>query len=133
MVCPYCHSPTLVTNSRPQKRTNSVWRRRQCRRCKVTITSVESADFTSTLLYRGKTAERPFSEDTLFVSLYECCKHRADAVSSARYLTRNTLAKLQKQLKTPLVERSHLINCATATLRNYDQAAAVQYSAYHPL
>ncbi len=132
MVCPYCHSATRVTNSRPQHRTNSVWRRRKCTHCDATISSIEKANFASTLLFKSKKSEVPFSEDTLFVSIYECCKHRLDAIESARYLTHNIIAKLQHNLKSPVIERDYLINKAVTALRHYDRAASVQYAAYHP-
>jgi transcriptional regulator NrdR family protein len=89
MVCVYCGSETKVTNSRHQKRTNQVWRRRQCLKCTALFTTEEKTDHTSLWKVKKNNEETlvAFSRDKLFLSIYKSCEHRLNALADAASLT----------------------------------------------
>src|SRR6185369_12958000 len=92
MVCIYCGGKTAVVNSRSQKKANQTWRRRQCLDCQAVFTSVEAVDLPTSLLFKkdAKHSE-PFQRDKLFISVYEACGHRKDALRAATALTGTAL------------------------------------------
>lgn len=134
MVCLYCGSKLAVSNSRPQKRTNSVWRRRACPACKAVFTSVEAIDPTATLMFQGGQKHlQPFSRDILFISVVDACRHRETAATDARALTDTVVQQLLGAKYSASVRRHHVITVTTGVLERFDRAAAIQYHAYHPL
>lgn len=134
MVCIYCGSGTQVVNSRLQRRSNQVWRRRKCLVCSSTFSSLEAADLLLSLSYRtSQNALHPFSRDILFISIYESCKHRKNAVSDANALTATILGRLRPYMKDAVIERQDVINTTQQILKRFDRAAATFYAAYHPL
>lgn len=133
MVCIYCFGPTQVTNSRSQKRTNTVWRRRQCRRCRAIFSSIESGSYATTLVVQKDTSHIvPFSRDELFLSIYEACRHRPTATTDASALTDTAISKLVPRNKAGAIERKAIVETVGDILRHFDHAAHVQYTAYHP-
>lgn len=133
MVCLYCNSATRVMNSRPQKRTNSIWRRRQCLECKAVFTTEEAPTFSGSILVNSPATSRPFSRDQLFVSIYESCKHRKDAQTAASALTDTVIGKLLPMVSQAAIERAQIVTTAATVLGRFDKAAGVHYAAYHPL
>jgi transcriptional regulator NrdR family protein len=135
MVCVYCGAPTRVTNTRPQRRTNDIWRRRHCVMCAGTFTSHETADLSSALRVTfTKNDLRPFHRDILFISLYESCKHRPTAIRDSEGITRQVIIRLLTTRETPgLVTRRQIIQTCLAVLEPFDTAAATVYRIYHPL
>ena len=131
MVCIYCGGPTDITNSRPQKRVNKVWRRRRCHNCDAVFTTIEAAGLTDSLLVRNKGRLQPFSRDKLFLSIYNSCKHRKTAVNDATALTDTVLGRLPAILNEAAVERPLLITTIQEVLAHFDTAAAVHYAAFH--
>lgn len=133
MVCIYCGSKLTVSNSRPQKRTNSVWRRRTCPNCQAIFTSVETIDPTVSLVYKDHQKRlQPFSRDKLYTSIYEACKHRKAAPDEARALCDTVITRLLSNASSATVTRPNVISATTETLRHFDKAAASTYVAYHP-
>ena len=132
MVCIYCGGETLVTNSRKQKRRNSVWRRRVCSDCRATVTSIESIDLENALVITSQKHHEPFSRDKLFISIYESCKHRNDAQISATELTDTIINLLYPLISDASIARSDIIKTASKVLHRYDDPAAVYYKAFHP-
>lgn len=134
MVCIYCASPTHVTNSRLQKRANQIWRRRVCNTCGSIITTHEVVDYGSSIVvqYSPKLLI-PFSRDVLFVSIYESCKHRQDALSDANALTLTIIGLLLPHVRSGKLDRNDLVAVATSVLERFDTTAATMYTAYHPL
>ena len=134
MVCVYCGGATQVTNSRPQRRLNQVWRRRACTKCGAVFTTNEAADLSTSLVVRGNAgAVRPFSRDLLFVSILRAVGHRAAPVDDAGALTATITGKLLHSTKTAAITRGDIINTALQALKHFDHAAAVQYAAYHQI
>ena len=131
MVCIYCGNSTHVTNSRLQRRTNSVWRRRACTACAQVFTSIEQADMaTSILIDRNGTLEG-FDRDTLLLSIYDTLKHRETALKDAQGLTRTIIANALKTATDSVVARTNLIKEALQVLERFDTTAATMYRAYH--
>lgn len=134
MVCIYCGGETQVVNSRHQKKSNQVWRRRRCVACFGVFTSYETADLASSLVYkRDLTHIEPFQRDRLFISIYEACRHRQTAQTDARALTDTILARLQGKTADASVERRQLVSVSSEVLKRFDKAAYSAYLAYHPL
>lgn len=132
MVCVYCQSKLAVINSRPQKRTNSVWRRRACPACKSVFTTVEAVDYGFLFIYnRPGSPIEPFSETKLLISVYEACKHRKSPEEDAKHLTDTIIHRVFTSSPGTTVQRNLVIDKALLVLRQFDKAAAVQYEAFH--
>ncbi len=132
MVCYYCGHTTDVTNSRLQKRSNRVWRRRACRECKTTVTTLETLDYTTSLALRQPTGRlEPFSRDNLFLSVWESLRHRKTALRDATTLTENILAKLPECMNNNAIERARLVTLVGLVLQRFDPVAGTHYTAYH--
>ena len=134
MICIYCGGKTSIINSRAQKKTNQTWRRHKCNDCEGIFTSVETVDWPTSLLFRRDIKHsEAFQRDQLFVSIYEACKHRKDAVEASAALTATCLAKLLTQIEQATLKREQVTSVVTDVLKRFDNAAAVQYQAYHPI
>ncbi len=135
MVCIYCTGNTNVTNSRLQKRTNTVWRRRRCTLCKAVFTTSEGVAYEGALGITNTASHIvPFERDLLFLSIYEACRHREYAVKDATALTNTIIAKLYRLQDEPgLIDRDNVIMLTSETLKAFDPIACVHYLAFHPL
>lgn len=135
MVCIYCGSQTRVTNSRLQKRTNTTWRRRHCVRCDATFTSLEQVASDKALTVQSGTSHIiPFDRDLLFLSIYDACRHRKDAVSDASALANTVISNLWAlRPATGIVQRDTIVKLVSASLNSFDRSACVHYLAFHPL
>lgn len=135
MVCIYCGGPTMVTNSRKQKRSNAVWRRRECQACGAVFTSNEQADLAGSLMVSDDVSGKlwPFNRDRLFTSIWESCKHRPSALQDATSLTNTVVHRLlQSGKNSPGKLSSKQIASATYQLLiDFDATAAAVYKAYH--
>lgn len=131
MVCVYCGGNTRVINSRPQKRSNAIWRRRSCNNCKNVFSTTESINLAQALRYElsdGKLL--PFNQEILFISIYESFKHRKNPTSDASHITQTIITKII-ELNSPVVTRSEVVSIASSTLKLFDNAAYIQYVAFH--
>lgn len=134
MVCIYCDGPTQVTNSRLQKRSNQVWRRRLCTVCGNNFTTHEAAELAGSIAVRYSTKElRPFSRDQLFATIYESCRHRPKAIADASALTQTVLDALRGLIQEGTLDRDVIATATHAVLERFDKTAATVYLAYHPL
>ncbi len=134
MVCIYCSDETHVTNSRPQRRSNQVWRRRQCLSCKAIFSTEEAANYTAAWSIRAASGTiEPFSRDKLFLSLYKSCQHRKSAVADARALTDTITSKLLPQVRNGSLGDKTITQTALVALSRFDKAAATHYQAFHKL
>ncbi len=126
MNCLYCDEGTKVINSRLQKRSNAIWRRRRCQKCKnvfSTIESVELAQAVRVELTDGKLA--PFDRDKLY-----CLKHRANPVSDAPELTHPVIDTLPKS-NNGIFSHKSIAQTTQTILERFDNVAGMQYGAYH--
>jgi len=133
MVCLYCSGKTQVINSRLQKRSNSVWRRRQCRVCRTIFSTQETAQYGAAWLVKTTTGQlHPFQRDKLFLSLYTSCRHRPTALTDAGALTDTVINTMAKSATTAGVLSSSAIKQAVqVALNRFDKSASVHYSAFH--
>jgi transcriptional regulator NrdR family protein len=143
MVCIYCSEETQVVNSRLQRRSNQTWRRRRCLGCESVFTTLEGADYASSLSFRtsqntgkigtSKTSLCSFQRDILFVSILESCKHRKTATEDATALTGTVLGRLRPLMTGAIIDRDDVVTITLSVLKKFDRAAAVHYAAFHPL
>jgi len=134
MVCIHCGSETQVTNSRLQKRSNQVWRRRQCLNCGAVFTTGESAQYNAAWAVSSKTGSiQPFSRDKLFLSLHNSCLHRQKALIDASALTETIIKKVSAQILDGVVDSRIIAQVAQVALNRFDKAASVHYQAFHAL
>lgn len=134
MVCVYCHSGTRVLNSRLQKKSNRVWRRRACQNCHSIFTTIESLDGQQAIMVTRSSSKplEPFSRDKLFVSILNSCNHRKSAINDATALTDTVMNYLlQRKLRHGTIAKAEIIQTALATLKRFDRAAASYYQAYY--
>ena len=134
MVCIYCGNKAEVTNSRLQRKSNAVWRRRRCTVCHAVFTSTERIAYESSLAVGYGTSHiTPFARDLLFLSIYDACKHRKTGVADASAITETVLGKLlQLNTQDGVIPRDALVTIVSETLKRFDTAASVHYLAYHP-
>jgi transcriptional regulator NrdR family protein len=133
MVCIYCEGPTRVINSRLQRRTNQVWRRRSCEKCPAVFTTLEAAVLeTAVVVHNAANEIRPFIRELLFLSIYESCKHRPTALTDARELTQTVLQQLRPLMSTGSLTTADIAQQTIAVLRRFDAAASTMYGAFHP-
>lgn len=132
MVCIYCGNTTKVTNSRPQKRLHQTWRRRACLQCGAVFTTIESAELGTSLVVKLPDGRvRPFSRDKLLISISRSVGHRQAPAEDAGALTATITAQLLSQTNTAAISPTDIVRITLEILRRFDNAAAVQYGAYH--
>jgi transcriptional repressor NrdR len=132
MVCIYCHGELSVINSRAQKQRNQTWRRRKCESCGALFTSTEAIDLSRAISVKTSDALQAFSRDTLYISIYESCRHRLKTASDASGLTETVVSALIEKTDGGSLPVEDIIQTVTDTLECFDRAAAVQYAAFHP-
>lgn len=131
MVCPQCFKNTHIINSRLQKRSNSVWRRRRCLECHTVFTTHEATDYSA--LWRVKTSNphlSPFNRDKLFMSLYKSLQHRDSALTDSAGLADTVIRKLA-EAKSSLISGADIARTAAVALQRFDSVASVHYLAFH--
>ena len=131
MVCIYCQSKTQIINSRSQKRSNTVWRRRFCPLCKNTFTSIETLKDLSFVVTDANTSPKPFSRDNLFVSIYLSCGHRTQPINDATALTDTIVSKLLSLISNGSIAKQDLLETSISVLKHFDPVAATSYKAYY--
>ena len=134
MVCIHCSGNTQVVNSRPQRRSNQVWRRRRCLTCGAIFTTEETIQHASSWAVRGASASgrlRPFSRDKLLVSLLRSLQHRKDALDNAAALVDTSMNKLAPQAQNGVLTSSQIAQTVQVALNRFDKAASVHYQAFH--
>lgn len=132
MVCLLCGSDTKVTNSRPQKRLNQVWRRRECLNCGLIFTTEEATDYEASWRVKNRQGRlTPFSRDKLFLSLHKSLGHRPTAIQDAGALTDTIIRKLVTQITAGSVERITIVYAVQVSLTRFDKVASTHYAAFH--
>lgn len=134
MFCIYCNGDTAVTNSRKQKKTNSIWRRRRCLECDQMVTTVELADLSSAVLVISPAKKKPvaFSRDKLFISIYTSMKHRSSAIMDAEQIASTVIAQLRPSFSEGQVTTDKIAQATYKVLKRFDTPASTQYKAFHP-
>lgn len=132
MVCLQCGHKTQVINSRPRRRVNQVWRRRQCLSCAAIFSTTEVADYGALWAVRQPSgALKPFDRDKLLLSLHRSCQHRSTALADAAGLTDTIIAKLRARAVAGQLDTRQIAQTAQVALNRFDTAASVHYQAFH--
>jgi transcriptional repressor NrdR len=132
MICPYCSNDSKVSNSRHQKRSNSVWRRRECLSCHSIWTTNERLRGSGTFKVAQGDILVDFKPELLLISLYEALRHRKTPATDAQYVHGTVLEKLQKT-NQPVFTTQLIAESCYKVLKNYDKLAADLYRALHPI
>ncbi|HEX5394887.1 MAG TPA: hypothetical protein VFW52_00835 [Candidatus Saccharimonadales bacterium] len=132
MVCLYCGGETHVTNSRRQKRSNQIWRRRQCKACRAVFTTLEAIDTPTTLIVDSGGVSEPFLPDKLYAALLTALQDRRDSYVAAREVTNTVVAQLLKLPQKPLFRTDQISLASAKVLENFDKQAYLRYVAEHP-
>jgi transcriptional repressor NrdR len=130
MKCPYCNSDSNVTNSRLQKRSNSVWRRRKCSECSAIWSTSERLQASGTYKVQSNEHLVDFRPEILLISLYESLKHRKTPELDAKYVSETVVENLQN-LKQATIPKSEIANQSYIVLKNYDKLASDIYKTVH--
>lgn len=134
MVCIYCSNKTQVSNSRHQKRSNTVWRRRQCMVCQSIFTTVESVEEGSSFTYKNTAGSlEPLERDHILMAVYDSLKHRKTALSDATALTATIMSMAYKNAANGVIDRDNLVAICSEVLQRFDTVAATHYAAFHPI
>lgn len=130
MVCIYCSGNTSVVNSRPQKRSNNIWRRRSCSKCAAIFTTIESPDTSSSIIVKHADGSvTPFLRDKLFMSILKSLPEN-DQYESAAELSTTIIASLVGQPeKLKPINVADIIKTSQTVLRRYNKTAYLRYSA----
>ncbi len=131
MVCIYCHSGTRVVNSRLQKRSNNIWRRRVCSVCAATFTTKEIPELTTSFMVKNDSSQlEPFLREKLFLSIYASCRHRPTPLSDAIGLSQTVTDGLTFPTGEP-ISSTDIARVTHEVLKRFDKVAATFYQAYH--
>lgn len=133
MVCIYCSQETSVINSRPQKRANTIWRRRKCNHCQAIFTTGELVDLEKSLVVVSDGSFKPFLRDKLFVSVYESLRHRKTALADATALTDTIISRVVPKSLSGSLDKEVLLITVVEVLDRFDKVAATHFAAYHPV
>lgn len=136
MICIKCSNDTKVINSRPHKKTPSVWRRRECKACGTVFTTSEVvAD--NTYQFTVKAADggkADFSLPRLMLSIVPSLSHRDEtAIADESYWLAQTVAQTIQATATDTVTAAALAEETYGTLSFFDATAGLQYGARHGL
>lgn len=134
MFCVNCFNKnTTVTNSRPNKKQPQIWRRRQCNRCGYTFTTHERpslADNKKISLATGMTDI--FNLGKLIISISRSFTHNPhEAAYSSLWLAQTVENLLSTEHE--IIRPEDIAAITHQTLRQYDEAAAMQYALQHNL
>lgn len=136
MICINCSSETKVTNSRPHKKTPSVWRRRKCVACGAVFTTNEVVSDTM-YIFQVKSPDgkaEAFSLPRLMFSIATSLSHRAaQSVPDDSYWLAQTIATNIQATATDKVTSGALALEVHVALSNFDATAGIQYGARHGL
>ncbi len=136
MICINCSSDTKVTNSRPHKKTPSVWRRRKCVACGAVFTTNEVISDSMYVFHIKKPTGKPetFSFPRLMFSIATSLSHRAEKnIPDDSYWLAQTIATNIQATATDTVTSGALAVEVHTTLSHFDATAGIQYGARHGL
>lgn len=136
MICPFClHTKTHVYNSRPTKRTNEIWRRRECLNCKKQFSTRESVDLSNIISVENKNGTQQFSTLKLLGSIATAIDHLDSIDEKANWL----MQTIRTRLLSEAAKRSHRVTpqiiseIVATTLHAYDYASYIKYASAHKL
>lgn len=123
---------TKVTNSRTAKKRPEVWRRRQCLSCHKIFSSYELPELS--IEVTTETNQRhPFSLGKLHLSVAASFTHSKTAASYDSLDLAKTIQQRLITLQRTSLTAQEIAQETHATLKRFDELAAVQYAARHHL
>lgn len=133
MKCIVCSADTKVVNSRPHKKTPSVWRRRQCTACTTAFTTNESVtDHAYPLTIVDGATKEEFSFPKLMVSLFQVFSHhRVSEAAEESYWLAQTITQDTQAGATDRMAKKDLTKLVYDTLLRYDDVAGALYGLRH--
>jgi transcriptional repressor NrdR len=132
MNCLYCGGDTKVTNSRLQRRSNQVWRRRQCLVCQSVFTTHEAVELESALSVDSLGTLRPFLPDLLLKELMHALRHRKDVYTASGEVLATIIHKLLLLPQKPVYSPPDISKATDDVLKRFDKQAHLRYVADHP-
>lgn len=135
MICIKCSADTKVINSRPHKKTPSVWRRRQCTACGTIFTTSEVvADVAYLFQVVSPAGKASFSLPRLMLSIVPCLEHRVGAqVADESYWLTQTVAQSIQATATDSIDVIAIAEETYNVLSHFDATAGITYGARHGL
>ena len=134
MFCINCfYKKTNVTNSRPHKKSPSVWRRRRCSECGAIFTTTERpslADNTSVSLPDG--SSDTFSLSRLTISIAASFTHSPEKAKYDSLWLAQTAEDILSTEHT-IITPDEITATVHQVLKRFDELAAIQYAARHKL
>lgn len=134
MFCINCfHPKTAVTNSRPHKKTPSIWRRRTCPKCSATFTTHERPTLRDNQpVYKQDGSTEPFNPGKLLLSIAGAFAHNKESATyDSWWLTETVEEILATDVKN--ITPDDIAAVTHAVLGRYDELAAIQYAAQQQL
>lgn len=132
MFCINCNSKTKVTNSRSSKASSSKWRRRECLNCSYVFSTAEKPNFNLSVKIRDKSGKyKAFSDDILFLSIYECISHKKDAAKIARSLSDTVCLNILPINQYPSLNTEIIFKKTYEALSRLDKTSANHYKSIH--
>lgn len=132
MVCPYCSSETSVINSRHQKRSNQVWRRRQCQKCRATFTTHEIIHLPTVFIVKTNRGEIAFTPDILYREIFSALRGHQRSYEAAQELTATITQRTLKKASGGLILAQDISAEAAGVLKRFDKQAYLRFVAEHP-
>jgi len=131
MFCIKCrHNRTQVINSRPHKKTASIWRRRKCPKCGETFTTTEHADLRySSELLQPQLGD--FNIGRLTISIAHAFQHDEKLGKEHASALANTIMTglaLRESLDAQSIKEE-----TYRVLRRFDESAALAYALQHSM
>lgn len=131
MNCIYCGGDMDVVNSRAQKRSNQVWRRRRCKSCGAVFTSHEAIDLSRALVVDSG-RPTPFITDMLFTEVLLALQDRKDCYLAAREVTSTVIRDLLKLPNKPQIDPKQISQATAKVLKRFNRRAWLRFVAEHP-
>lgn len=131
MVCLYCGGDTAVSNSRTASGRYGVWRRRRCKACSAVFTTNEHIQLHSALRVVKNGSLVPFSQEKLFMSIYESLQASEESIEKARDLQYSVIIKLLKKRGGPTIKSEFIAEVTARTLKRFNRLAYIKYTANH--
>lgn len=132
MVCIYCGGKTKVTNSRYQRRSNQVWRRRQCLACGSLFTSHEAIELEGAISVSRHGQLEAFKPDLLLEELHNAMRDRKDVHTASREVLATIVRKLLDLPQKPVFSPADVSKTAAGVLKRFDKQAYLRFVADHP-
>lgn len=133
MICINCfHGKTSVLNSRRNKASPVVWRRRKCQACNKIFTSYETPALDSSMVLQRDNTSTPFSIGKLIISIANSFKHDKHGAEYDSYDLAKTAEQSLLSSGKPL-SADDITAITHDILRRFDPVAAIQYAAQHDL